>query len=720
MAGVTWDRLTLQGFGRFDLPVSVSLRPGANVLVAPNEEGKSTLLAGLCAVLFGLDGGESPTGFSEGRFRNWDSGETFRGELAFSVDGARYMIRRDFAGRNVSLLAWDCDGWRRVVGGKHHASARRAAGGFEAALSDLTGVSSRELFESTFYLRQPLPEVDKLDSDVQGLLSGAGGGFDTALKRLEEQLREVTRHSAGLGVTRVDAREDRELEQVSRAIAALETEIERQRTNVDSLERSQRALAAARAEVQAARQALSTAQQLEAAWQKWLGYRDERRSLVEARASLDRAVKQATQAEDERRRGQERMAEFREYSLLPADAGGLLARLRHLRGQQKADEQRRSALASAIALQEEQCAALAAEIQERYASVADRPGLLSDYDRLTGVLRRGAEARERIQALVQAQREAAAALEAGGWDWSPVGDGPQHAVRRLRVEALRLLDRWQALARDNEALAALDAELSSGYAAFGSITPGQLALAGGAAAARSKLRELAAQTQDLLERERDTQAQAQKRGLAWLAGGLVAGGLAGLAIWLLAARPGGPGGLAGLAVALAAAAGAAGRWLGIRSVADSLADHGVDLLPPVPDVTVSAPPEGRAEAVPAGIAGAEPHAAGHAGYMQALAERMEEIAAAQARLEEGLGPVLAPLADPGSAVDEWHETAGQAAALHERIAEGIRGLGLPGVPPGLGSGEAINLLRLTPLPLRAVGWNSLPWRASRGLPPLVW
>jgi len=50
VTAVRWSRLVLHGFGRFAGTVCLELGPGLNVLVAPNEAGKSTLLAGLAAV----------------------------------------------------------------------------------------------------------------------------------------------------------------------------------------------------------------------------------------------------------------------------------------------------------------------------------------------------------------------------------------------------------------------------------------------------------------------------------------------------------------------------------------------------------------------------------------------------------------------------------------------------------------------------------------------
>ncbi|MBY6278392.1 MAG: hypothetical protein CWE10_20035, partial [Symbiobacterium thermophilum] len=54
MAGVIWHSVSLTGFGPYARKVTYTFPAGLGVLVAPNESGKSTLVAGLMAVLYGL------------------------------------------------------------------------------------------------------------------------------------------------------------------------------------------------------------------------------------------------------------------------------------------------------------------------------------------------------------------------------------------------------------------------------------------------------------------------------------------------------------------------------------------------------------------------------------------------------------------------------------------------------------------------------------------
>ncbi|WP_420544325.1 AAA family ATPase, partial [Symbiobacterium thermophilum] len=54
VAGVIWHSVSLTGFGPYARKVTYTFPAGLGVLVAPNESGKSTLVAGLMAVLYGL------------------------------------------------------------------------------------------------------------------------------------------------------------------------------------------------------------------------------------------------------------------------------------------------------------------------------------------------------------------------------------------------------------------------------------------------------------------------------------------------------------------------------------------------------------------------------------------------------------------------------------------------------------------------------------------
>ncbi|MEW6229468.1 MAG: AAA family ATPase, partial [Bacillota bacterium] len=96
MKEVRFKKLALSGFGPYRDRVEVELSDGINTYIARNERGKSSLVMGLIAMIFGLPGKTNPIDFGHARFRNWDGPQRFEGELLFEADGALYRLRRNF------------------------------------------------------------------------------------------------------------------------------------------------------------------------------------------------------------------------------------------------------------------------------------------------------------------------------------------------------------------------------------------------------------------------------------------------------------------------------------------------------------------------------------------------------------------------------------------------------------------------------------------------
>ncbi len=91
----------LEGFGLFAQAVRFVFSDGLNVLTAPNESGKSTLLAGLQSVLFGLPEKSDAEQWGTARFRNWSGSPRFRGEVTLLSAGTWHRLQRNFATHEV-------------------------------------------------------------------------------------------------------------------------------------------------------------------------------------------------------------------------------------------------------------------------------------------------------------------------------------------------------------------------------------------------------------------------------------------------------------------------------------------------------------------------------------------------------------------------------------------------------------------------------------------
>ena len=95
--------LRVDGFGRL-ADRTFAFGPGLNVVVGPNEAGKSTLAAAIVASLYGLQRGEKE------RWRPW-LGTAYSTVLAYeTADGARWEVHRAFERDGKGVRVYDADG----------------------------------------------------------------------------------------------------------------------------------------------------------------------------------------------------------------------------------------------------------------------------------------------------------------------------------------------------------------------------------------------------------------------------------------------------------------------------------------------------------------------------------------------------------------------------------------------------------------------------------
>ena len=333
---VRWERLVLDGFGRHGC-LDVDLPDGLGVLVRPNEWGKSTLVAGLTAVLFGLPAVDDAAQFGAGRYRGWSRSGRFGGALTFrAADGERYTLERDFDEHLVRLLRLTDEGPEQVLEGSHNPIARKRNERFEATLARLLGVSGREAFMETFCVSQPMPEPEGLGREVQRLLVGTGrSSVDAALAHLADQVVARTRYAGRLGVTPGDKRKDGELEVLSGAIDELRTALDEGREAADRAVEIGSALQRVEAERAERDREVERLQSAADARREYLQrartYEERRGAQRSVEQSLHRAEALAAEAERAAARVVEAWPEFERLERgLPGgtDVGALLEKLR--------------------------------------------------------------------------------------------------------------------------------------------------------------------------------------------------------------------------------------------------------------------------------------------------------------------------------------------------------------------------------------------------------
>ncbi|MGE5587395.1 MAG: AAA family ATPase [Clostridia bacterium] len=429
MKEVSFRRLSLAGFGPYRDRVEVVFGPGVNALVAPNERGKSSLVSGLLATIFGLPARTDPSVFGQARFKNWDSPQRFEGEVEFEADGTVYRIRRDFDTHRVSLAKLENARYTALVTGEHNPGATRKPNeAYETSLAELIGITSRELFEHTFCVTQPIPEAKHLDEKVQELLSGAGGGFARALDRLINELSAQTKTTGERGVTSRNQRNDRVLEELTSRIEALESEIDASRRAVDSLQPVLRRLNDIERDLDESRKALLSKETILKAWSDWkrlaADYRRATKDQTSLEAAVDKARDLSAEIDAETRKVRE---EFPEFEGAPQDTEPALTELITLRAKHGEAERAISDAENAIRVKQE------------------------ELDRLLGEIR---------------------ALR----DWGALGPAPEAAVHSAKRKAAELVEKWRVFLGCSSELSACEEYLSARFRVFAEASPEELEL----------------------------------------------------------------------------------------------------------------------------------------------------------------------------------------------------------------------------------------------------
>ncbi len=303
MRHVRFRKLALAGFGPYRDRVEAEFSDGVNTLVAGNECGKSSLVAGLVATIFGLPAKGDPRGFTQARFRNWDSPQRFEGELLLEAEGEVYRLRRAFGTHEVSVSRVADGKHVPLVSGEDNPLARKRNAPYGKWLEAVLGMRSREVFEATFWVAQPLPEARELARSVQELLSGTGAGFAQALESLVAELATLTKATRDRGVTESNQRNDRELEKLASRLNELRLKTESARDTVDGLEAARERCNDVDARLSEARADLASKEATWTAWSEWRRLYAEYRQALREQSRIGEALKQALELSSEVRAG---------------------------------------------------------------------------------------------------------------------------------------------------------------------------------------------------------------------------------------------------------------------------------------------------------------------------------------------------------------------------------------------------------------------------------
>ncbi len=224
-----WRLLELAGFGVWKSATRFHFPDGLGVLCVPNERGKSTMAAGLQAVLFGLSSETDPNGSGIGRYRSWSRPEVCRGRLDLEIDGRIVRICREMITHRTDVDEIDSEDRTQKVlfGGAANPGARGAGrqsyGGF---LDEILGpLANQKLFASTFVIEQPILPSSEMGESLRQLVGGVGRvGGQQAQKTLFNTVKLLTRTTGDRGILSPDSQRATN-QRTDGRIEELETEI---------------------------------------------------------------------------------------------------------------------------------------------------------------------------------------------------------------------------------------------------------------------------------------------------------------------------------------------------------------------------------------------------------------------------------------------------------------------------------------------------------------
>jgi DNA repair exonuclease SbcCD ATPase subunit len=237
------SRIELRHFGRF-VEADFDFAAGINLVTGPNEAGKSTIMAAIPAVLYGLRDKE--------RYRPWGREGGCSATLVLqTVKGTAVRIEREIISDRVTLTETDAQG--RVLlsfEGKIAPlgrSSERAL--YLEHLERITGHADEEIFRASLFFAQGSLEIDapgEIASRIKNLLSGcAEVDYDQVLESLHDDYFAITRENPW----GKDKAKDRELEEVRTRLKELEALWNAGRGHFNEEERLQQQIAAVREQI---------------------------------------------------------------------------------------------------------------------------------------------------------------------------------------------------------------------------------------------------------------------------------------------------------------------------------------------------------------------------------------------------------------------------------------------------------------------------------------
>lgn len=458
MSQLQWKSISLTGFGPFSPGIKVEFHDGLNTLIAPNEAGKSTLMNGLLAVIFGLPTSNEPGKFGTSRFRSWSGMDSFFGEVVFTVGGKTYRIRRQFTDHRVEISQFQDERWQEINAYQHNPRSTRVVPHYQNFLQNQLGMNNSETFAAIFYLEQPLPEKNKISGDIQSLLSGSGGNFKQALEQLGHELGKITKYVSEYG-SGTDKRNDRELEITEKRIQELEQLISHGKNSIDELQGVLLELEELNKEIMETRQALKTKKHLQEAWGTARRLYQQYEAALNKQLELKDAYRRVEQLETDQRQIEQKLE--REYGIFtteetPHNFLEILDGLINGRKETEALEDALIQLGDDLAKEKERAETINASLAELKA-FQDNPHLLADWQQWRNLAQRKAKLKTELGDYEDKIKTVDSTIDEEYRVFANITSAQQEELEEYGLQKFRLenqlqegKDRWQAAQDEKE------------------------------------------------------------------------------------------------------------------------------------------------------------------------------------------------------------------------------------------------------------------------------
>lgn len=277
--------LELAGFGIFEDPQIFTFSP-FHIEIRANEEGKSTLIGGLLATIFGLTKEEKRNWY------NWGRPHHFYGVLIWKKDGEIYHLKRDFQDDQVELIKEERDSKAILFQGIHKPSGRASTHRhYEVLIEEIMGMNTKEMAKTLFCAAQEEIAIDLTSRTLQKFVSGEGTrGYQDVLDIFAHELQTITKETKGIGTSSHKIK-DRLLEGLKRELDRMRLEWEESNRLLPETHEKRRELQQIERDIAEIKREREGKEQFLKLWNDWERLRGERGDAEEKQGTLEQAIR---------------------------------------------------------------------------------------------------------------------------------------------------------------------------------------------------------------------------------------------------------------------------------------------------------------------------------------------------------------------------------------------------------------------------------------------